>query len=1166
LLTVLDEPDTSNVQRRFSTSQSMGESNYSFRRRLYAAALLFLMTSACQLAAQTRSFDVEAGSARTTLREFARQARVSVVMDRQNVEGVQTNEVSGLLIPKYALERMLEGTPLVFKEDLETGAFAVTQSTVSVAEETTRDSEVHAPEPKRTPQQPRSMNENKRTIGSLFKGLLSLALASSPSLSAQDDDTEEVFELSPFSVDSRTDDGYNATETMAGTRLRTSTREIGASMTIMTAEFLEDLGVTSFEEALEYAPNTSDFDAGLIDAPNGTNTRMNGGNRYSVRGFQTASLSRDFFETTYKADMYNTERITFSRGPNSILFGIGSPGGVTNSTSKRARFGDVREISFRTDDNGSFRASFDFNKELIEDKLAIRVAGLDSDQRTWQHPSYTNDERLYMAIKLKPFANSDNWLSDLEINANHEMGELDGVKAPRQEPVFDSVTPWIAAGRPMYDGVPPANPNNAGIYGIQMYIGRPSPIISHFSPVPGASAMPPISGKRTAMGMNLFNFDPSLGDNSNNRSLMDQSILPHHVNFYGFANSWEAEVEATQVIVNKEIAENLHFEFAYNVQHNDRVEREEIRAWGRLRPDVNTYLPNGDPNPMAGQIYMDSPQSISVPWHNRRQQTERYALSYEFDFADQTDGWAKHLGKIRAAGSFERRQSGQLQALGTTRNMTPLKFNELNGLTGADAFKANISHGWNQARMRFYLDPEHNVIPVVGGNLPYYFFEDEIPQDQHDQYGLTMGTPIFLGARNEAHLDSKVVTVQNLLFNDRLITTWGWRDDAQDLFDGSPLMPRSGPHQLKPDPRGINPYDGLLSTGQGTPQTFGVMGYPLPWLGLFYNESENFVPAGRQFDIFGERFPNRTGEGEDVGIKLFLFDNKLIASLTKYETTQNNTSSGFVRAGMASSVGRDFGNSNKAIWSQVATLTENDKYMESPYWFSVNNLFGGYLDSKSEGYEYQVTYNPTREWRIMFNYSEQEGVLNNVASRIHEYWHEWAPGEWDTSWNDVALETDLGHPGGRQSTTLGELYDNIRIDADRMLGLNGTSDTRQPLESMNLVANYTFPDESPLKGLSLGGTLRKRGDRFLGFPDDANGVPDASGAFKGGKTEVYDAMARYRMKIFNDIDWSLQLNIRNILDDTSMKASSTDGIGEGNIVRWRFQVPRTYQLTSTFRF
>ena len=61
-------------------------------------------------------------------------------------------------------------------------------------------------------------------------------------------------------------------------------------------------------------------------------------------------------------------------------------------------------------------------------------------------------------------------------------------------------------------------------------------------------------------------------------------------------------------------------------------------------------------------------------------------------------------------------------------------------------------------------------------------------------------------------------------------------------------------------------------------------------------------------------------------------------------------------------------------------------------------------------------------------------------------------------------------------------------------------------------------------------------------------------------------MARYRMKIFDDVDWSLQLNIRNALDDTDLLPSSSDGTGQGNIVRWRFQVPRTYQLSSTFKF
>ncbi len=54
-----------------------------------------------------------------------------------------------------------------------------------------------------------------------------------------------------------------ATETLAGTRLRTSVRDVGAAITIMTAEFMEDVGVTSLEEALEFAPNTDTFETEL---------------------------------------------------------------------------------------------------------------------------------------------------------------------------------------------------------------------------------------------------------------------------------------------------------------------------------------------------------------------------------------------------------------------------------------------------------------------------------------------------------------------------------------------------------------------------------------------------------------------------------------------------------------------------------------------------------------------------------------------------------------------------------------------------------------------------------------------------------------------------------------------------------------------------------------
>ena len=72
-------------------------------------------------------------------------------------------------------------------------------------------------------------------------------------------------ELSPFVVASDKDTGYAATETLAGTRMRTSLRDVGASLTILTPEFLRDLGVNSFDQALLYTPSVDNVEGDNSD-------------------------------------------------------------------------------------------------------------------------------------------------------------------------------------------------------------------------------------------------------------------------------------------------------------------------------------------------------------------------------------------------------------------------------------------------------------------------------------------------------------------------------------------------------------------------------------------------------------------------------------------------------------------------------------------------------------------------------------------------------------------------------------------------------------------------------------------------------------------------------------------------------------------------------------
>ena len=59
------------------------------------------------------------------------------------------------------------------------------------------------------------MKQKKSAFSGLLKGLLTLALISSPSLSAQEDDNNDIYEISPFQVDGSGDAGYLAGSTLA---------------------------------------------------------------------------------------------------------------------------------------------------------------------------------------------------------------------------------------------------------------------------------------------------------------------------------------------------------------------------------------------------------------------------------------------------------------------------------------------------------------------------------------------------------------------------------------------------------------------------------------------------------------------------------------------------------------------------------------------------------------------------------------------------------------------------------------------------------------------------------------------------------------------------------------------------------------------------------------
>lgn len=263
---------------------------------------------------------------------------------------------------------------------------------------------------------------------------------------------EETVVLSPFVVDASEDaDTYRAEATLAGTRIRTDLRDVGSAIQVVTKRFLEDTGATSSQDLLVYTTSTEVGGQGGNFAGGGNGANINTDNARNspqtntrVRGLTNADNTRDFFLTDVPWDSYNVGRVDLQRGPNSILFGIGSPAGVVNSSLNAASFSDSNAVEFRFGSFGTTRTSADFNKVILEDQLAVRLSLLNDETRFRQEPAFSHDQRAYGAVRFDPkFLNKNGITTSFRVN--YEDGSINANR-PRITPPQDFITPWFRTG------------------------------------------------------------------------------------------------------------------------------------------------------------------------------------------------------------------------------------------------------------------------------------------------------------------------------------------------------------------------------------------------------------------------------------------------------------------------------------------------------------------------------------------------------------------------------------------------------------------------------------------------------------------------------------------------------------------------------------------------
>jgi outer membrane receptor protein involved in Fe transport len=259
-------------------------------------------------------------------------------------------------------------------------------------------------------------------------------------------DQEEPTVLSPFVVDAAEDKGsYKANSTLAGTRVRTDLKDVASAISVVTAQFLQDTGAKNASDLLVYTPSTEvaglrgNFSGAAGQAVVQENT-VSATTR--VRGLDSADNTRDYFLTDIPWDSFDIGRVDLQRGPNSILFGTGSPAGIINVSTNGAAFNNSYNLTNRFDEYGSLRDSVTINQEIIPGVLAIRLAALQDNEKFEQADAFENTNRYYGAFRFDPKLFGKD--SHTTIRGNFERGQQTSDE-PRTLPPTDEITPWFSS-------------------------------------------------------------------------------------------------------------------------------------------------------------------------------------------------------------------------------------------------------------------------------------------------------------------------------------------------------------------------------------------------------------------------------------------------------------------------------------------------------------------------------------------------------------------------------------------------------------------------------------------------------------------------------------------------------------------------------------------------
>ena len=180
---------------------------------------------------------------------------------------------------------------------------------------------------------------------------------------------KEAVDLDTVRVRGERLDTYQTERSTSATKTDTALQDVPQAITVITEQQMRDQAVQGMADAVRYVP--------------GIGITQGEGNRDGLV-FRGNSSTADFFvdgmrdDVQYYRDTYNIERIEAFKGPNAMIFGRGSPGGLLNRVTKTADGREALDVGLQFGSWQKRRATADY-AHPFSDAFAFRVTGVYED-------------------------------------------------------------------------------------------------------------------------------------------------------------------------------------------------------------------------------------------------------------------------------------------------------------------------------------------------------------------------------------------------------------------------------------------------------------------------------------------------------------------------------------------------------------------------------------------------------------------------------------------------------------------------------------------------------------------------------------------------------------------------------------------------------------------